>query len=119
MNSALLRSGDIDGAGTLVRPVTFGPHVFDNATPPPAPPRPPPPPPPRPPRPPPCAPWPPAGGVATISRVFFTGSMTTFSVPVSVVWEYQKRPSGSQFAFALSPTTRPVRLGASILTARS
>ena len=33
------------------------------------------------------------------SRVFFTGSMTTFSVPVSVVRTYQKRPSGSQVAF--------------------
>ena len=98
MNSALLPSGDIDGGGGPLSPVTLGPHVFESATPPPrpAPPRPPPPPP-RPPRPPaPAAAWPPAGGVSTVSRVFFTGSMTMFSVPVSVVRAYQKRPSGSQ-----------------------
>ena len=56
----------------------------------------------------------PAGGVATTSRVFFTGSMTTFSVPVDVVRTYQKRPSGSQFASTVPPTTSPLRAGASI-----
>src|SRR5204863_197901 len=106
MNSALLPSGDIDAGGGPVIPVTFGPHVFDSATPPrPAPPRPPPPPP-RPPRPPaPAEAWPPSGGVGTTSRVFFTGSMTTFSVPVSVVRAYQKRPSGSHVGLTVSPTT--------------
>src|SRR5207344_1042138 len=97
MKIALLPSGDIDGCGAPVVPVTFGPQVLLMATPPPRPPRPPPPPPPRPPRPP--APPPawvsPAGGVATVSRVFFAGSMTMFSVPVGVVRTYQKRPSGS------------------------
>src|SRR5262245_1773083 len=112
MNSAFVRSGDIDGAGTLVRPVTLGPQVFDSAAPPP-PPRPPrPPPPPRPPRPPPVA-CPPSGGVVTVSRVFFTGSTTTFSVPVDPVRVYQKRPSGSQFALTASLITRPIRLGPS------
>ena len=115
-------SGDIDGGGAPVVPVTLGPQVFVIATPPPA----------------------PAATAATAaaaaaaaagaaaapgsrrpeaspptSRVFFTGSMTTFSVPVSVVRTYQKRPSGSQVAFDVPPTTRPLRLGASILTARS
>jgi hypothetical protein len=45
--------------------------------------------------------------------------MTTFSEPVEPVRVYQKRPSGSQFALTVSLITRPVRLGASILTARS
>ena len=45
--------------------------------------------------------------------------MTTFSVPVDVVRTYQKRPSGSQVAFTVPPTTRPLSAGASILTARS
>src|SRR5262245_28058731 len=113
MKIAFLPSGDIDGGGGPVIPVTFGPHVRERVTPPPRPP-------PRPPRPPPSGEgWPPAGGVCTTSRVFRTGSMTTFSLPVSVVRTYQKRPSGSQVAFTVSPTTRPVRLGASILTARS
>src|SRR5580700_6804664 len=92
MSRALLPSGDIEGAGAPAVPVTLGPQVFVIASPP-RPPRPPPPP--RAPAPPPFARWPPAGGVTTTSRVFFTGSMTTFSVPVSVVRTYQKRPSGS------------------------
>src|SRR5262245_40271324 len=118
MKSALLPSGDIDYGGAPVIPVTFGPQVFVIATPPPRPaPRPPPPPrPPRPAAPPPAAS---VGGVATTSRVFFTGSMTTFSVPVAVVRAYQKRPSDIQFAVTLAPTTSPAKLGASILTARS
>src|SRR5262245_39768495 len=120
MKRALLPSGDIDGCGALIVPVTFIPHFFVIVTPPPRPPRPPPPPPPRPPRPPPAfAPCPPAGGVATTSRVFRTGSTTTFSVPVNVVRTYQKRPSGSHVASALPPTTRPLRAGASIFVARS
>src|SRR6185436_20867116 len=122
MKSALDPSGDIDAGGGPVMPVTFGPHVFVIATPPRPPPRPAPPP--RPPRPP-AAPAPPpagaaaAGGVATTSRVFFTGSTTTFSVPVDVVRTYQKRPSGIQFGSTVPPTTRPFNAGASILTARS
>src|SRR4051812_17475403 len=118
MKIALLPSGDSAGGGAPVVPVTFGPHVRDSVTPPPRPP--PRPPPPRPPRPPPAgAAWPPSGGVCTTSRDFFAGSMTTFSLPVSVLRTYQKRPSGSQVGFTVSPTTSPVRLGASILTARS
>src|SRR6185369_7972644 len=126
MKRAFVPSGDIDGGGGVVMPVTLGPQVLLSATPPPrpAPPRPPPAPrppvrpPPRPPAPPPAASAP-AGGVATTSRVFFTGSTTTFSVPVNVVRTYQKRPSGSQLASAVPPTTRPLSAGASILTARS
>src|SRR5262245_11702042 len=122
MKIALVPSGDIDGGGAPLVPVTFGPHVLLSATPPP-PPRPPPrppPPPPRPPRPPPPAAAPPsAGGVATVSRVFFTGSMTMFSEPVGVVRTYQNLPSGSQLTFTVSPKTRPLRPGASIFVARS
>src|SRR5690348_536803 len=117
MKIALLPSGDIAGGGGPVSPVTFGPQVRDSATPArPPPPRPPrPPPPPRPPRPPASAEgWPPSGGVCTTSRVFSTGSMTTFSLPFGVVRAYQKRPSGSQVALTVSPKTRPLRLGASI-----
>src|SRR5262245_49904094 len=122
MNSAFVPSGDIDGGGAPVVPVTFGPHVFVMVTAPPRPPPrpPPPPPPPRPaprPAPPPAGAAAAAGGVATTSRVFFTGSMTTFSVPVSVVRTYQKRPSGIQLGFTSPPTTRPFRFCASILTA--
>ena len=111
MKMAFVPSGDIDGAGAPVRPVTFGPQVLVIATPPRPPPRPPPPPPrpPRPPAPPAGAACAPAGGVATTSRVFFTGSTTTFSVPVGVVRTYQKRPSGSQLASTVPPTTSPFR----------
>src|SRR5262245_25050972 len=118
MKSALLPSGDIDGGGGPVRPVTLGPHFLESTTPPP--PRPPPaaPRPRRPPAPPGAA-CPPEGGVATVSRVFFTGSMTMFSLPVGVVRTYQKRPSGSQVALTVSPNTSPFKAGASILTARS
>src|SRR5262245_6733105 len=119
MKIALRPSGDIDGGGAPVIPVTFGPQVRDSV----APPRPPPPrpPPPRPPRPPPASgdAWPPSGGVCTTSRVFFTGSITTFSLPAGVVRTYQKRPSGSHDAFTVSPKTRPLSAGASIFTARS
>src|SRR5262245_47302256 len=116
MKSAFVPSGDIDGGGAPVIPVTLGPHVLLNATPPPRPPpRPPPPPaprppprPPRPPAPPPGAASAPAGGVATTSRVFFTGSTTTFSVPVNVVRTYQNLPSGNQLASAVPPTTSPL-----------
>src|SRR5215471_15647968 len=121
MNTALVPSGDIDGGGAPVVPVAFGPHVFV-IVPPPRPPRPPAPPPPapRPPRPPcPPAATAPAGGAATTSRVFFTGSITTFSFPVAVVRTYQNRPSASHVGLTVPPTTRPFRLGASILTARS
>src|SRR5688572_22711146 len=106
MKIAFVPSGDTDAGGVPVLPVTFGPHLRVICTPPP-PPRPPPPPA-RPPRPPP-APGPAAGvgGVATTSRVRFTGSMTTFSVPVSVVRTYQNRPSGIQFALTVPPTTNP------------
>src|SRR5579864_675231 len=121
MKTALVPSGDIEAGGGPDVPVTYGPQVFVIATPPPRPPRPPPPParPPRPPAPPPGALWPPVGGAATTSRVFLTGSTTTVSVPVKVVRMYEKRPSGSQVASAVPPTTRPLRLGASIRTARS
>src|ERR1700756_2748931 len=121
MKMALLPSGDIEGVGAADVPVTLGPHVLFNATPPRPPRAPPPPPPPRAPRPPlpPAASGAPAGGVATTSVVFLTGSTTPFLVPVNVGRTYQKRRSGSQFACASPPTTRPVRLGASILVARS
>src|SRR5690242_618198 len=121
MKIAFFPSGDIDGGGGPVIPVAFGPQVRDSATsarPPPRPPRPPPPP--RPPRPADSADGcPPAGGVCTTSRVLLTGSTTTFSLPFDVVRTYQKRPSGSQFTLTVSPKTSPVRLGASIFTARS
>jgi hypothetical protein len=121
MKMALLPSGDIDGGGGAVMPVTLGPQVFVIAIAPRPPPLPPPPP--RPPLPPATFPGAsaaaPAGGVAATSRVFFTGSMTTFSVPVNVVRTYQNRPSGSQVALTVSPTTRPFRLWGSIFTARS
>src|SRR5262245_61036437 len=101
MKIAFVPSGDIDGGGAPVVPVTFIPQLLLSATPPPPRPKPPaprpPPPPPRPPRPPP----PPAagaaspdGGVAVTSRVFLAGSTTTFSVaPAAVVRVYQNLPS--------------------------
>src|SRR5262245_22381633 len=106
---AFVRSGAIEAGGGVVRPWTWGPRVWLRVARP-APPRPPPGAPPRPPRPPapPPAGCAPAGGVVTTSRVFFTGSTTTFSVPVSVVRTYQKRPSGSQFGVTVPPTTSPV-----------
>src|SRR5215470_16321783 len=107
MKSAFVPSGDIDGGGAPVMPVTFGPHVLVRA-----PPRPPAcaggaprPPRPRPPAPPPAT-GVSAGGVATTSRVFFTGSMTTFSWPDAPVRTYQKRPSGIQFTLTVSFVTR-------------
>src|SRR5262245_52038253 len=116
MKIALAPSGEVDGGGEgTVRPVTVGPHVLLIATPP----RPPPPPAPRPPSPPATVTGAAAGGVATTSRVFFTGSTTTFSVPAEVVRTYQNRPSASQFASTVPPTTRPLTPGASIRTARS
>src|SRR5688572_17718704 len=111
MKMAFLPSGDIDAGGGPVTgmPVTLGPQVLAIDTPP-RPPRPAPPP--RPAGPPPAAGSPPGGGAATTSRVLFTGSMTTFSVPVRVVRRYQKRPSGSHVTVAVPPTTRPLRAGA-------
>ena len=121
MKIALVPSGDIDAGGgpDTGMPVTLGPQVFVIATPPRPPPRPPPAPRPPRPAPPPAGAAAPAGGVATTSRVFFTGSMTTFSVPAVPVRVYQKRPSASQLAVTLSLITRPVKAGASIFVARS
>src|SRR6187397_394531 len=110
---ALLPSGDTDATGVPVIPVTLGPHVRVMV----GPPRPPPPRPPRPPAAGAC--WPPPGGVATTSRVFFTGSMTTVSGPDAVVRTYEKRPSGNHVALTESFTTRPLSAGASMRTARS
>src|SRR5262245_18482645 len=118
MKIALVPSGDVaDGGEGTVKPVTVGPHVLLIVTPPRPPPLPPAPRPPRPPAPRPPSPPAPAtgaaaGGVEATSRVFFTGSTTTFSVPAAVVRTYQNRPSGSQFASTVPPTTRPFRPGA-------
>src|SRR5688500_14703915 len=114
MKSALVPSGDSDAGGGPVMPVTLGPQVFVIDTPP------------RPPRPaPPARPGgaaggaPPGGGTSATPRVFRTGLTMTISEPVAVVRRYQKLPSASHVTVAVPPTTRPLRAGASMRTARS